>query len=57
MEERTSGRIAEGCAGDFVVLSEDPFSVEDPMRMLECPADVTAVGGEVVWEREQSDAV
>ena len=53
-EPETAGRIASGAAGDFVVLSHDLFMIDDPMRILDARADVTVVGGEVVYRRGAS---
>jgi hypothetical protein len=47
-----SGRIAVGCAADFVVLSQSLFELEDPMRILDTRIEMTVVAGEVVYERE-----
>jgi len=44
-----AGRIAPGCYGDFVVLSEDLFALDDPMRMLEARVELTVVAGEIVF--------
>jgi predicted amidohydrolase YtcJ len=49
-EESVVGRIAEGCYGDFVVLSRDLFEMDDPMEMLEAKVEMTVVGGDVVFE-------
>jgi len=46
------GRIAPGYHGDFAVLSSDILASADPMRILDACADVTVVGGEVVYRRE-----
>jgi predicted amidohydrolase YtcJ len=50
-ENRVSGRIAEGCYGDCVVLSDDVLTLGDPHRILDARVDATIVGGEVVYER------
>lgn len=49
-EEAALGRIATGSHADFVVLSQDLFALDDPMRMLEARVDLTCVGGIVVYE-------
>ena len=43
------GKIAKGFMGDFVVLSQDLFALDDPMRILETAAVATVVGGEIVY--------
>ncbi|HEX5478518.1 MAG TPA: amidohydrolase [Dehalococcoidia bacterium] len=48
-EEPRAGRIARGQQADFVLLSDDLFTLEDPMRMLDVRVEVTAVGGRVVF--------
>jgi predicted amidohydrolase YtcJ len=35
-----------------VVLSQDLFAMDDPMRILDARVDVTVVGGEAVYRRE-----
>jgi predicted amidohydrolase YtcJ len=45
------GRITPGAPADFVLLSRDLFSPADEMDMLETRAELTAVAGEVVFER------
>ena len=49
-EASRSGTITEGQLADFVVLSGDPFTLDDPMRLLDLRVAVTAVGGEVVYD-------
>ena len=49
-EASRSGTITEGQLADFVVLSGDPFMLDDPMRLLDLRVAVTAVGGEVVYD-------
>jgi predicted amidohydrolase YtcJ len=51
-EEASLGRIAPGQHADFVVLSENIFALDDPMRILDARVDMTAVAGEVVYRRE-----
>ena len=48
--EETKGRIAEGYLADLVVLPEDIFTM-DPMAIKDLTADLTMVGGEIVFER------
>lgn len=48
-EDELVGRIAPGYHADFVLLSSNLFELDDPMRILEARADVTVVGGEVVY--------
>ncbi len=45
------GRITQGYLGDFVVLSDDLFTQNDPMEIVNAQVDLTVVGGEVVYER------
>jgi predicted amidohydrolase YtcJ len=52
-EEAGAGRIAEGCFGDFVVLSRDLFEMNEPMEMLQASVEMTVVGGEVVYDGER----
>jgi predicted amidohydrolase YtcJ len=47
-----SGRIAPGCHADFIVLSQDLFEAGDPMRLLDARVELTAVGGEIVYRRD-----
>ena len=54
-EPESAGCIAPGGAGDFVVLSRDLFEMDDPMRVLDARADVTVVGGEVVYRRGEAN--
>ena len=48
-EAHAVGRIAPGYFGDFVVLTDDLFALDDPMRILEARVAATVVGGEVVF--------
>jgi predicted amidohydrolase YtcJ len=50
-ESAAAGRIAPGCFGDCVVLSDDLFGME-PERILEARVDATIVGGALVYTRE-----
>ncbi len=52
VQPAAGGCFALGCLGDFVVLSQDIFDLDDPMRILDARADVTVVGGEVVYRRD-----
>jgi predicted amidohydrolase YtcJ len=45
------GHIAAGQFGDCVVLSDDLFALDDPMRILDMRVDATIVAGDVVYER------
>lgn len=49
-QERALGRLAPGFLADVAVLSRDPFAVE-PGELPGIVADVTILGGEVVFER------
>ncbi|MDP9238557.1 MAG: amidohydrolase [Chloroflexota bacterium] len=51
-EAATLGRIAPGYHADAVLLSSDILAEGDPMRILDCRADVTIVDGDVVHRRE-----
>ena len=46
--EHDRGSITVGTYADLVVLSGDPFEVDDPRGLLELRADVTIVGGAIV---------
>jgi predicted amidohydrolase YtcJ len=48
----TSGRIAPGYHADAVLLSSDILAGDDRMRILDARADITIVGGDIVYERE-----
>jgi len=50
-EVESFGRIAKGYHADFIVLSEDPLSLTDPMRLCQLRVDMTALGGEIVYQR------
>ncbi len=50
-EQAAVGCIAPGHLADFGILSEDLFALDDPMRILEARADVTVVGGDIVFRR------
>lgn len=52
-DEATVGRIAAGCHADFSVLSRDILALDDPMDIATTRADITAVGGEIVYRREE----
>lgn len=49
--EGDAGRIAPGCRGDFVVLSEDLFEMDDPMRIAEARVEATVLAGEIAYRR------
>ena len=51
-EDGRFGRIAPGYAADLVVLSQDLFALEDPMRILDARVEATIVAGRVVYRRE-----
>ena len=48
--EDVKGRIKPGFLADFAVLSDDIFTI-DPVKLLDVKADMTIVGGRVVFER------
>jgi len=54
-EQSDFGSIAVGKLADFVVLSRDIFSESDSMSILDARVDLTAVGGEIVFERGDVD--
>jgi predicted amidohydrolase YtcJ len=47
-EEHVKGRLAPGYYADFVVLGDDPLTVE-PARLSQIPVLATYVAGEPVW--------
>ncbi|MCH8160645.1 MAG: amidohydrolase [Chloroflexi bacterium] len=49
-ESERFGKIAKGFMGDFVVLSDDLFAMDDPMCILDATAVATVVGGEIVYQ-------
>lgn len=49
-EEKEKGSLTPGKLADFVVLSDDIFSI-DPVRIEQVKVDLTIVGGTVVFER------
>jgi hypothetical protein len=53
-EPGTTGSISAGQNADFVVLSEDLFALDDPMRIMDARIVTTVVGGEIVYEREHA---
>jgi len=53
-EEASVGKITPGYHADFVVLSEDITTLGDPMHILDARVDLTVVGGEVVYRREEA---
>jgi predicted amidohydrolase YtcJ len=53
-DEASRGSIEVGKLGDLVVLSDDLLSVPDE-KIRDIKADITVVGGEVVYERVTDD--
>lgn len=47
-EEHTKGRLAPGYYADFVVLGDNPLTV-DPKRLSQIPIQATYVAGERIW--------
>ena len=47
-EQQVKGRLSVGYLADFVVLADDPFTVE-PTRLSSIPVRATYVGGQPVW--------
>ncbi len=52
-EEARKGRLAPGYFADFVVLGDDPLTV-DPTRLASIPVQATYVGGARVWSAAAS---
>jgi predicted amidohydrolase YtcJ len=48
-EEESKGSIAPGKLADFVVLAEDPHTI-DPERIKDIPITRTVVGGIIVYQ-------
>ncbi len=48
--EHERGRLAPGLLADFAVLDADPLTVGDD-RLRDIAADLTVVGGRIVWQR------
>lgn len=48
--EHERGTLAPGMLADFAVLDGDPLSLPDE-RLRELAADITVVGGRIVWQR------
>lgn len=55
-EEHVKGKLAPGFYADFVVLGDNPLSV-DPARLSQIPILATYVGGEQVWSRGAESAL
>jgi predicted amidohydrolase YtcJ len=47
-QEKDRGSLEVGKLADFVVLAEDPFSV-DPSRIKDIPVEMTVIGGKIVY--------
>ncbi|MCC6174129.1 MAG: amidohydrolase [Chloroflexi bacterium] len=52
-EQAVKGKLAPGYLADFVVLGDDPTTV-DPERLSAIPVQATYVGGRRVWSAEAS---
>jgi predicted amidohydrolase YtcJ len=52
-EDAVKGRLAPGYFADFVVLGDDPLTV-DPQRLAAIPVQATYVGGRRVWPTSES---
>jgi predicted amidohydrolase YtcJ len=50
-QETDRGSLEVGKLADFVVLAEDPFSV-DPSRIKDIPVEMTVIGGHIVYTRD-----
>jgi hypothetical protein len=53
-EEHVKGKLAPGYYADFVVLGDNPLTV-DPRRLSQIPVLATYVGGERIWSRGELD--
>jgi predicted amidohydrolase YtcJ len=48
-EEHAKGSITPGKLGDFAVLSDDPFSMDDPNALFDLSVEATITGGRLVY--------
>ncbi|MEE8391387.1 MAG: amidohydrolase, partial [Anaerolineae bacterium] len=51
-QEADRGSLKVGKLGDFVALAEDPFEV-DPGHIVDIPVEMTVIGGDVVYRRDE----
>ncbi|APC49252.1 hydrolase [Virgibacillus halodenitrificans] len=51
-EETIKGTIARGKLADMVVFSKDPFEMENPDELLDTEVEMTIIGGEVKYKKE-----
>ena len=51
-EEHVKGKLTPGYYADFVVLGDNPLTV-DPKRLSQIPVLATYVAGERVWGRDE----
>jgi predicted amidohydrolase YtcJ len=49
-QENVKGTIEEGKLADFVILSDDIFSI-DPVKIRDVTVELTVVDGKVVYQR------
>jgi predicted amidohydrolase YtcJ len=54
-EEHVKGKLAPGYYADFVVLGDNPLTVE-PTQLSEIPILATYVAGERIWSRAEHNA-
>lgn len=55
-QETDRGSLEAGKLGDFVVLGEDPFEV-DQSHIVDIPVEMTVIGGNVVYQRAQAETI
>ena len=53
-EEKDKGSVEVGKLADFTVFSQDIMEIPDP-EILKTHAEMTVIGGEVVFEDRQSN--
>ena len=53
-DEQHRGRLTPGMWADFIVLDEDPLSIDDD-SLLNLQARATYLGGSRVWQRDTAE--